>query len=87
MHVQAAFIRRAYGQAMDEPDDTLLRLRAVNDANQLMIDHGAMGDAEVIEELARRVERCNFPAAYTAFVVAELRARAALVTAVGASQH
>ncbi len=62
-------------------DDRLLRIRAVNDANQLVIDHAAFGDAEMIDKLADLVERTNFQNApvYAEMVAAELRTRATAI--------
>ncbi len=56
-------------------------MRAVQDANQLLRDHGLSGDVEMIRKLADLVERATFTATprLGAVVAAELRARAALV--------
>lgn len=65
---------------MAVPDPSLLA-QATDSANQLVIDHDAFGDPELIYRLADFVERAgsdNSPA-LKGLVAAELRARAAIL--------
>ena len=68
-------------------DETFLRLRAINEANQLVVDHGALGDPVMIGKLAELVEQTRFLDAEVlrVLVAGELRTRARILRSLAAS--